>query len=207
MIHGGTHYITVATATGPNRYADNAVVVFSPPFSFLRSDKATLHLFATIKEASIFITNTFHTHEELALYSMHPKPPAESPYDAILSVYEGNLRLLERSMKLGDMHSDVNSEQRNISNMLRSLTAEENKTNDAAIATANLQSEIEEVQKELENVHELTNTLLYDQSQRAYAVGEWRDRGFEPAGHMKEPKDKESVRHLESIFYCTELEL
>ena len=197
VVHGGKHYITISTATGATVQGeenDNAVLIFSPPLGSVMGAKATLHPFPSIHDAATYISKTFRPIEELTAYHLIPNPPANNAYDAILPIYEGNLRLLEMTMRLGDMNSDVNSDQRNIANMSRSLVAEENKTNDAQMSAEALQLEIEEVERELKGVQDLTNALLYDQSQKAYVMhaDQWQEPG--------KSKNKQMVRLLMNLL-------
>ncbi|KIM32961.1 hypothetical protein M408DRAFT_189824 [Serendipita vermifera MAFF 305830] len=189
MLHGGTHYITISANKISKEETDNVVIVFSPPLTSTSVDLATLRTFRTSEEASMYVADMFHSLKELHLLSMLPGPPARTAYDAILPIYEANLLLLERTMKLSDMNADVNTNERTIASTSRQLAAEENKTHDATTATIALQAEIETVQREIEKIQTSTNNLLYEQSQVAFLQGE----GSGSPVNGKGSKDRQST--------------
>jgi hypothetical protein len=98
-------------------------------------------------------------------------------------------------MKLSDVHSDVQSYQRNITNMQRSLAAEENKTNDAIVAVTATQREITDIQEKLEQVQNTTNAILYERSQRAA----WQN--WEYGESMEGPSANESGKKSKVPFF------
>lgn len=141
----------------------NAVVIFTPPVKPSISNEASFHLFLSTREASVFVNELFQPLQEVSVYAMLPKHSFIGSHEAMLPVYEGNIRLLERTMKLNDINSDVQSYHRNIANMERSFAAEQNKTQDAIHAEKIIQREIMEVQGRIDEVQKRTNILLYEQ--------------------------------------------
>jgi ribosome-associated toxin RatA of RatAB toxin-antitoxin module len=148
-------------------------------------------------EASSYINELFQPLQEVTVYAMLPQP-LNSAHEAILPVYEGNIRLLEMTMKLSDLNSDVQSYQRNIINMQRSLTEEENKTKDAIIAATVVQREITEIQQTLKEVQDKTNTILYEQSQAAWQ--KWESGESMEGSFANESKKKSKVHFFMDYF-------
>ena len=176
VMTAGIRCITVSTVLKSSNKAGTSVIIFAPPLGSSKSDEVhevVLHSFPTIHEASSYIAEIFQPSQELMAYVMIPKAPFNGEHERILPVYESNIRLLEMTMKLNDLKSDVQSYLRNIGNMKLSLEAEESKTQDFNASVVAIQREIDEMEEELTKEQERTNKLLSQSSEGVWQ--EWEN--------------------------------
>lgn len=155
-----------------------SVIVFTPQVLYSpEDDQASIQFIPSIGEAATFIFMLFGPDSDLTTCILSRNPPPQSHHEILHPVVDSNLRLLDLGMQLRDKASDAITDKRTISNLQRTLAAEETKMQNSLASMNQTLDQVEELQAQLAQIQAFTDEILQQKAheQAQYYPAIWAD--------------------------------